>query len=155
MQGNDSTKYNIYVNMYIYVYYIYIYIYIYINKGYRLIFSLVLVDGMFVLEGILFWFDLLVQKFPRYNYYQKSYEQSLTERILSTGLNLTKRRAFQPVLPEFNLNWKNVLYDAGKKLVKLLLDKSTKLITKWGIATEIETNYPEKTRVEREKIKLK
>ena len=52
MQGNDSTKYNIYVNMYIYVYYIYIYIYI--NKGYRLIFSLVLVDGMFVL---VYWFS--------------------------------------------------------------------------------------------------
>ena len=50
-----------------------------------------------------------------------------------------------------------MLYDAGKKLVRLLLEESKKVITKidTDIAVEIETKYPETTREEREKIKRK
>ena len=58
---------------------------------------------------------------------------------------------------DFDLNWNNVLYDAEKKVVKLLLEESKKVITKidTGITTEIETKYAETTREERENIKLK
>ena len=43
-----------------------------------------------------------------------------------------------------------MLYDAEKKLVKLLLEESKKVITKidTDIAIEIETKYPETTREE-------
>ena len=50
-----------------------------------------------------------------------------------------------------------MLYDAEKKLVKLLLEESKKVITKidTDIAIEIETKYPETAQEEREKIKIK
>ena len=50
-----------------------------------------------------------------------------------------------------------MLYDAVKKLVKLLLEELKKIITKvdTDIAIEIETKHPETTGEEREKIKLK
>ena len=50
-----------------------------------------------------------------------------------------------------------MLYDAEKKLVKLLLEESKKIITKidTDIAIEIETKYPETAQEERENIKMK
>ena len=101
--------------------------------------------------------DIFLQKFTRYNHHQKNYERSLLEGIVLAGFKLKKSPTFQPVSPDFDLNWNNVLYDAEKKLVKLLLEEPKKVITKidTDIAIEIETKYPETTQEEREKIKLK
>ena len=50
-----------------------------------------------------------------------------------------------------------MLYDAEKKLVKLLLEESKKIITKidTDIAIEIEAKYPKTAQEERENIKIK
>ena len=108
-------------------------------------------------RGLLSRLDILLQKFTRCNHHQKNYERSLLEGIVPTGLKLNKHPTFQPVSPDFDLNWNNVLYDAEKKLVELLLEESKKVITKiyTGIAIEMEMKYPETTQEEREKIKLK
>ena len=74
----------------------------------------------------------------------------LLEGIVPTGLKLKKCTAFQTVSPDFDLNWNNVLYDAEKKRVKLLLEESKKVIAKidTDIPIEIETKYPETTQEE-------
>ena len=78
----------------------------------------------------------------------------MLERIVPLEFKLKKRPAFQPVSPDFDLNWNNLLYDAEKKLVKSLLEESKKVITKIeiDITTETETKYPETTQEEREEI---
>ena len=131
------------------------------KKEYRLIplivFITVSVNGMVFSGGSLSRLDILLQKFTRCNHHQKNYEQNFVEGIVPTGLKLKKGSAFHPVSADFDLNWNNVLYDAEKKLVRLLLEESKKVITKidTGVAIEIETKYPEPTREEREKIKRK
>ena len=80
--------------------------------------------------GLLSRLDILLHQFTRYNHHQKNYEWSLLEGIVPTGLKLKKHPVFQPVSPDINLNWNNVLYDAEKKLVELLLEESKKVVTK-------------------------
>ena len=64
----------------------------------------------------IFYFDKI-----RYNHHKANYERSLLEGIIPTGLKLNKRPAFEPVSDNFLFQWNNVLFDAEKKLVKLLL----------------------------------
>ena len=89
-----------------------------------IVFVTVSVNGMVFLGGLLSRLDILLQKFTRYNHHQKNYEQGFLEVITPARLKLKKRPAFQPVSAGFDLNWNNVLYDAEKKLVKLLLEES-------------------------------
>ena len=102
---------------------------------------------MFLPGGLLSRLDILLQKFTRYNHHQKNYERSLLEGIVTTGLRLKKHPVFQPVPPDFDLNW-NVLHETEKKLVKLYAWRIKKVITKidTDIAIEVETKYPEATR---------
>ena len=87
--------------------------------------------------------DILFQKSIRYNCHKANYERSLLERITSTGLKLNKRPAFEPESDNFPFQWNNVLFDAEKKLVKLLLEESKKVIEKIEIDTsnEVKENY--------------
>ena len=75
-------------------------------------------------------FRYLFQKSIRYNHDKANYERSLLEGIIPTGLKLNKRPAFEPVSENFPFQWNNVLFDAEKKLVKLLLEESEKVIEK-------------------------
>ena len=130
------------------------------KKEYRLITLIVLitvsVNGMVFSGGLLLRLDIFLQKFTRYNHHQKNYERSFLEGIVPTGLKLKKCPAFHQVSADFDLNWNNVLYDAEKKLVRLLLEQSKKVIIKTDtdIAVEIETKYPETTQEEREKLRM-
>ena len=69
-----------------------------------------------------------MQKSIRYNYHKQNYERSLFEGIIPTGLKINKKSAFQPISGNFYQQWETVLYDTEKRLVKLLLEKSQKVI---------------------------
>ena len=101
--------------------------------------------------GLLSLLDILLQKFTQYNHHQNNYERSLLKGKVPTGLKLKKCPTFQPVSADFYRNWNNVLYNAEKELVKLLLEELKKAITKidTDIAIEIETKYAKTTREER------
>ena len=72
--------------------------------------------------GLLSQLDILLQKFIRYNHYQKNYERSLLEG--AAWLKLKKSVAFLPVSADFDLNCSNILNDVEKKQVKLLLEET-------------------------------
>ena len=48
--------------------------------------------------------------------------------MIPLGLHLKKSPAFEPVTEDFNLKWDEILHDAEKILVKLLLHESQKVI---------------------------
>ena len=73
--------------------------------------------------GILSSLDVLFQKSIRYNHHKNNYERSLLEGIIPTSLKLNERPALETVAD-------NVLFDTEKKLVKLLLEESKKVIGK-------------------------
>ena len=58
-------------------------------------------------------------------------------------LKINKQPAFEPVSENFLFQWNNVLFDAEKKLVKLLLEEFKKVIDKIEIDTsnEVKENY--------------
>ena len=69
--------------------------------------------------GLLSRLDLLLQISIRNNLYKINYE-SLSERIIWTGLKINKKPAFQQISDNFHQQWNTVLYDTEKRLVKLL-----------------------------------
>ena len=79
------------------------------------------------------------------------------ERIIPMRLKINKQPAFEPVSENFLFQWNNVLFDAEKKLVKLLLEEFKKVIDKIETDTsnEVKENYTHFTIQQINKIKRK
>ena len=91
------------------------------------------------------------QKFAQFPQPKKSPQQTPSPKFpilsllgegefLSTPyLRLKKSPAFEPVTEDFNLKWDQVLYDAERSLVKLILHESQEVIAKieLDITTEL------------------
>ena len=99
------------------------------------------VNGMVFSGGILSRLDILYggilfQKSILFNHHKVNYERNLLEGIIPTD-------AFEPVPDNFLFQWNNVLFDAEKKLAKLLLEESEKVIekTEIDISNEVKENY--------------
>ena len=94
-----------------------------------------------ITKGIVF-FDgnshlvYLYQKSLRYQHHRENYVASLLEGFIPKGLRIKKPPAFAAVTDHFENQWNSILYDTGKRLVKLLLKQSENVIAK--IDTEIE-----------------
>ena len=80
--------------------------------------------------------DYLYQKSLRYQHHRENYLTSLLEELIPSGLKINKRPAFELVTDEFENQWNSVLYDAEKRLVKLLLGESENVVAK--VQNEIE-----------------
>ena len=106
--------------------------------------------------GLLSQLDLLLQKSIRYNHHKQNYERSLFEGIIATGLKINKKPAFQPISGNFYQKWNTVLYDTEKRLVKLLLEESEKVIqaVETGITREIDKKFPDYTDSERTSVRV-
>ena len=85
---------------------------------------------MVLFDGLTTHLDFLLQKGIRYKHHHCNYEESLSSGLIPSGLPLKKSPAFEPVTEHFNLKWDQVLYDAQKSLVKLLLHKLQEVIAK-------------------------
>ena len=65
--------------------------------------------------------DYLYQKSLRYQHHRENYLTSLIEGLIPSGLKSNKRPASESATDEFENQWNSNLYDAEKRLVKLLL----------------------------------
>ena len=83
--------------------------------------------------------DILLQKGIRYTHHDRNYEENLNSGLIPSGLQLKKSPAFEPVMEDFNLKWDQLLYDAEKFFVKLLLHEFQEVIAKieLDIASEL------------------
>ena len=58
--------------------------------------------------------------------------------LIPNGLKIKNSSAITPVSEDFNTKWNEVLYNAGKKLVELLLYESSKVIAKIQVELDLE-----------------
>ena len=65
--------------------------------------------------------ERLLQKSLRYQHHQKNCEKSLETGIIPKGLKIKKVPAFHPLSEDFFIKWEEILYNAEKILVELLL----------------------------------
>ena len=73
-----------------------------------------------------------------YQHHRENYQTSLLEGLTPSGLRIKKCPAINPIYNMFEEQWNFVLYDAGKKLVQLLLKKSERIVSEIEIKIEIE-----------------
>ena len=103
------------------------------KKVYRVIiltiYYLFLVEGMGLIYGMEY-LDYLLQKNWRYEHHLQNYQTSLKTGLIPNGLKIKKSPAITPVSEDFNTKWNEVLYNAEKSLVELLLYESSKVIAK-------------------------
>ena len=84
----------------------------------------------------------------------ENYQISIRDGIIPPGLQIKKEPALVPVTDDFHSKWKSVLYDAEKRLVKLLLAESKKVITSTEIEfdQQLEWQYPDSA--EQKKVEI-
>ena len=93
-----------------------------------------IISGTVLFDGLTTHHDILLQKHHHHNY-----EESVTSGLIPPGFHLQKSPAFMSLTEDFNLKWDQVLYDAEKNHVKLLLHESQEVIAKieLDIASEL------------------
>ena len=99
--------------------------------GYFLIILIILVTNSvhsMVFSDGLEHLDKLLQKSLRYKHHQLNYEESLRR-----GVRIRKDPAFEPISDDFQIKWNEILYNAEKNLVELLLYESSKVVAKLEI----------------------
>ena len=97
---------------------------------YIYIYNLIIVINGMVIFDRHSQLDNLLQKSLRHYHHRENYIQSLREGVIPTSLKLKKKPAINYISDGFEVQWNNVLYDAEKRLVELLLSKSEILIGK-------------------------
>ena len=70
---------------------------------------------------------LLCQKPLKYQHHAENYKESLVQDITPFRLQLKKKAAISAISPYFNNQWNNVLKDAERKLLKLLLKEVNRI----------------------------
>ena len=90
---------------------------------------IIVVKGVVIFEGHQ-QLDNFLQKSLRHHHHRKYCIQSLHEGVIPTGLKLKKKPAINYISDGFEVQWNNVLHDAEKRLVELLLSESVILIDK-------------------------
>ena len=86
-----------------------------------------MVNGMIIFDRNIH-LDYLYQNSLSYQHHRENYLTSLLEGLIPSGLKINKRPAFQVVTDESENQWKSVLYDTEKRLVKLLLKESNSVV---------------------------
>ena len=81
--------------------------------------------------------DYLLQKSFRFEHV-KNYEESLKTGLIPNGLRMKKSAAITPVTENFHWKWQQVLYDAEKNLVELLLYEASQVVSKIQIDLDAE-----------------
>ena len=89
--------------------------------------------------------DRIYQRMLRYEHHQENYRNSLLNNITPYGLQLKKKAQIETISENFSEKWQNVLYDAERKLVQLLLTESELIYNKMDrdLNDIIRTTNPE------------
>ena len=85
--------------------------------------------------------DRIYQRMLRYEHHQENYQSSLQHGITPFDLQLKKYHQIETISEDFPTKWSNILYDAERKLVNLLLDE-TKVMHK-----KMENDFDEVLRI--------
>ena len=83
--------------------------------------------------------DRLLQKSLRYKHHYLNYQESLRRGLTPKGFRIRKYPAFEPVSDDAQIKWNEILYNAEKNLVELLLYESSMLQQSWKLTLII--NY--------------
>ena len=106
--------------------------------------SLNLANEMVLLEVNPRSLDWLFQKLLRYEHHVENYKLALDQQIILFGLRINKAPAIQPISEDFNNHWNTILHNSEKRLIRLLLEETQKVVEK--IRTDfnknLEVNYP-------------
>ena len=87
-----------------------------------------MVNGIAVFDGNtfrLFLSEVITLSAP-----QGKLPYSLLEGLIPSGLKINKCPAFESVTDDFENQWNSILYEAEKRLVKLLLKESENVVAK-------------------------
>ena len=84
------------------------------------------------------YLDHLLQRSFRYEHHLKNYEESLKTGLIPNGLRMKKPAAITPVTEDFHRKWQQILYDAKKNLVELLLYEASQVGAKIQIDLDAE-----------------
>ena len=89
--------------------------------------------------------DRIYQRMLRYEHHHENYKNSLLNNITPYGLQLKKKAQIETVSEDFSVKWTNVLYEAARKLVQLLLKESQLMYDKIDkeLNDTIKSAYPE------------
>lgn len=91
-----------------------------LNKVYTNILVIIfLVNGMMIYDGNMSQ-EKLVQKSLRYQHHQNNYKDTPASGLIPLGLKINKSPAIEIVADDFELKWKNKLYNTERRLVELL-----------------------------------
>ena len=82
--------------------------------------------------------DYLLQESFCYEHHLKNYEESLKTGLIPNGLCIKKSAAITPITEDFHQKWQQILFDAEKNLVELLLYESSKVVAKIQIDLDAE-----------------
>ena len=88
--------------------------------------------------------DWFFQKLLRYEHYAENYKLAVDQQIIPFGLRINKAPAIQPISEDFYDQWNTILYDSEKRLVRLLLEETQKVVeeTRTEFNENLEVNYP-------------
>ena len=88
--------------------------------------------------------DRIYQRMLRYEHHQENQQSSLQHGITPIGLQLKKLPQIETISEDFPTKWSNILYDAERKLVNLLLDETKVMHKKMENDFEevLRTSYP-------------
>ena len=89
--------------------------------------------------------DRIYQRMLRYEHHREHYKNSLLNNITPYGLQLKKKAQIETVSEDFSVKWTNVLYEAERKLVQLLVKESQLMYNKNDkeLNDTIKSAYPE------------
>ena len=80
----------------------------------------------------------MLQKSFRYEHHLKNYEESLKTGLIPNDLQIKKSEAIIPLTEDFHRKRYQILYDAEKNLVELLLYVSSQVVAKVQIDLDAE-----------------
>ena len=103
-----------------------------------------LANGMVLPEVNSQSLDWLFQKLLRYEHHAENYKLALDQQIIPFGLRINKAPAIQTIFEHFNNQWNTILYDSEKRLIRLLLEETQKVVekTRTDFNKNLEVNYP-------------
>ena len=84
--------------------------------------------------------DILLQTSFWYQHHYKNYEKSIALDLIPQGLKIKKRPASEPISKDFNIKWNNILRNAERNLVELLLNESLKVVERVELDLDLELN---------------
>ena len=68
--------------------------------------------------------DRIYEQMLRYKHHHENYKNNLLNNITPNGWQLKKKAQIETLLEDFSVKWTNVLYEAERELLQLLLKES-------------------------------